>query len=132
MAATIDKDLVTALKTAKGGKAMQFAFVAKGGGGKLLVAKKVAPKDAADLKKKVGGELLRGRCVGEDGTLFFETPKAPPATLLGQLKQTIKASAALTLPLQVRSKAAADEAEDEVAEDEVEAAVPPPPPSLSR
>ena len=115
MAATIDKDLVTALKAAKGGKPMQFAFVTKGGGGKLLVAKKVAPQAAADLKKEVGGTLLRGRLVCEEGTYVFETAKEPPPTLMGQLKKTIKESAAMTLSVYARSKADAEDDEDEVA-----------------
>lgn len=44
MAAEIDKDLVAALKAARAGRPMQFVFVPKGVGGRLVVARKVPPK----------------------------------------------------------------------------------------
>src|SRR5262249_30285376 len=103
MAATIDKDLVTALKAAKGGKPMQFAMLPKGTEGKLLVARKIPPKEIAEQKKAVGAtSVIKGRLVGEDGTLVFEVAKAPPATLLAQLKHRIKQDAGLTGPVEIR------------------------------
>ncbi len=110
MAATIDQDLVAALKAARGGKPMRFAFVPKGTGGKLLVAKKVAPKEVAETKKEVGGAaVFQGRCVGENGTLVFEVAKEPPATLAAQLKRWIKEHAGLTWEVTVRVKGDAEE-----------------------
>src|SRR5262245_38900130 len=116
MAATIDKNLVTALKAARGGKLMRFAFLPKGGEGKLLVDKKVPPQQIAETKKATGASsVLKGRCVGEDGTLVFEVAKEPPGTLLGQLRKRLKDDAGLTWPIAIRVN---PNAEDEPAEGE--------------
>jgi hypothetical protein len=61
MADTFDKDLVAALKTARGGRPMQFAFLPKGSEGKLLVAKKLVPKSVADTKKEIGASTVLQR-----------------------------------------------------------------------
>jgi hypothetical protein len=120
MAATIDKDLTTTLKAARGGKPMRFAFLPKGGEGKLLVGKKIPPQQIAETKKATGASsVLKGRCVGEEGTLVFYVVKEPPGTLLGQLKKRLKEDAGLTCPIEVRVSA---DAEDELPEGEAEAA----------
>jgi hypothetical protein len=108
MATEIDKELQTTLKQAKAGRPMQFAFLGKGPGGKLLAAKKLAPNLIAEAKKAEGGTLFKGRLFGEDGTLVFEVAKEPPATLAAQLKRCIKEHAALTGEVVVRVKADAE------------------------
>src|SRR5215471_6667325 len=118
MAATLDKDLTTTLKAARGGKPMQFAFLPKGSEGKLLVAKKVPPKQIAETKKETGASsVFKGRCVGEDGTLVFYVAKEPPGTLLGQLRKRLKEDAGVTYPIEIRvsSDAEAEPAEGEAA-----------------
>jgi hypothetical protein len=118
MAATIDKELANALKAARGGKPMQFAFLPKGSEGKLLVDKKVPPKVIADTKKETGAtSVFKGRCVAEDGTLVFYVAKEPPGPLLGQLKKRLKDDAGLTCPVEIRVKADS-EAESEEGEAE--------------
>jgi hypothetical protein len=120
MTATIDKDLHSALKAARGGKLMQFAFFPKGSEGKLLVGKKVPPQQIAETKKATAASsVFKGRCVGEDGTLVFEVAKEPPGTLLGQLKKCLKDFAGLTCPVVIRVN---PNAEAEHAEGEAEAA----------
>ncbi len=127
MANTIDKDLQAAIKQAKAGRPMRFAYVAKGMEGKLLLGKTITPKETAEAKKEVGGgQVYLGKCVGEDGTLFFEVVKEPPASLAAQIKRRLKEDAGLTLPVEFRTKADA-EAED-AAEAPEGAAVPPAPP----
>jgi hypothetical protein len=122
MPGEIDKELVTAVKSARGGKPMQFAFVPKGQEGKLLVAKKVTAKQVDGLKKEVGATVaFRGRCVGVDGVLVFELVKDPPATLMAQLKKRLKEDAGLTVPLEVRVAA---DAEAEVPEGDGDGGVP--------
>jgi hypothetical protein len=119
MAATIDKDLTTTLKAARGGKPMRFAFLPKGGEGKLLVGKKIPPQQIAETKKATGASsIFKGRCVGEDGTLIFYVVKEPPETLHGQLKRRLKDDAGLTCPFEIRVSA---DAEDELAEGEAAA-----------
>jgi hypothetical protein len=116
MAATIDKDLTNALKVARGGKPMQFAFLPKGSEGKLLVGKKIQPKQIAETKSATGASsVFKGRCVGEDGTLVFYVAKEPPATLLGQLKKRLKDDAGLVFPVEIRvnTDAEAEPAEGE-------------------
>src|SRR5262245_18606406 len=121
MAGTIDKELVTVLKTARGGRPMQFAFLPKGAEGKLLVGKKILPKEIADTKKETGATaVFKGRCVGEDGTLVFEVVKEPPGTLLGQLKKRLKDDAGYTGPVVIRINVNA--------ETEITEAPPPAPP----
>ena len=120
MAATVDKDLTTTLKAARGGKPMRFAFFPKGGESKLLVAKKVTPKQIAETKKETGASsVFKGRCVGEDGTLVFYVAKEPPGTLLGQLRKRLKEDAGVTYPIEIRVNA---DAEAEPAEGEAAAA----------
>jgi hypothetical protein len=118
MAATLDKDLTTTLKAARGGRPMQFAFLPKGSEGKLLVAKKVPLKQIAETKKETGASsVIKGRCVGEDGTLVFYVAKEPPGTLLGQLRKRLKEDAGVTYPIEIRvsSDAEAEPAEGEAA-----------------
>src|SRR5262245_25513265 len=119
MAATIDKDLTTTLMAARGGKPMRFAFLPKGGAGKLLVGKKIPAQQIAEAKKATGASsVLKGRCVGEDGTLVFYVVKEPPGTLHGQLKKRLKEDAGLTCPIESHVSA---NAEDELPEGEPEA-----------
>jgi hypothetical protein len=118
MAATLDKDLTTTLKAARGGKPMQFAFLPKGSEGKLLIGKKISPKQIAETKKETGASsVFKGRCVGEDGTLVFYVAKEPPGTLLGQLRKRLKEDASVTYPIEIRvsSDAEAEPAEGEAA-----------------
>jgi hypothetical protein len=118
MAATLDKDLTTTLKAARGGKPMQFAFLPKGSEGKLLIGKKILPKQIAETKKETGASsVFKGRCVGEDGTLVFYVAKEPPGTLLGQLRKRLKEDAGVTSPIEIRvsSDAEAEPAEGEAA-----------------
>jgi hypothetical protein len=120
MAATIDKDLMSTLKAARGGKPMRFAFFPKGSESKLLVAKKLPPQEIAETKKEIGASsVFKGRCVGEGGTLVFYVAKDPPGTLLGQLRKRLKADAGVTWPIEIRVSA---DAEAEPAEGEAEAA----------
>jgi hypothetical protein len=119
MAATIDKDLTSALKAARGGKPMRFAIFPKGGEGKLLVGKKIPPQQIAETKKATGASsIFKGRCVGEEGTLIFYVVKEPPETLHGQLKKRLKEDAGLTCPFEIRVRA---DAEDELPEGEAAA-----------
>jgi hypothetical protein len=119
MAVTIDKDLANALKLARGGKPMQFALFSKGSEGKLLVGKKIPPKQFADTKKATGASsVFKGRCVGEEGTLVFYVAKEPPETLLGHLKKCLKDEAGLTCHVEIRVRA---DAEAEPVEGEPEA-----------
>src|SRR5262249_4766983 len=109
MAATLDKDLVTALKAARGGKPMQFAYVPKGPEGKLLVGRKVAPKEVADARKGLGASTsFKGRVVGENGTLVFEVAQEPPPTLVSHLRRRLKEDAGLTWTVVVRVKGDAE------------------------
>ena len=120
MAATIDKDLMSTLRVARGGKPMRFAFFPKGSESKLLVAKKLPPQEIAETKKEIGASsVFKGRCVGADGTLVFYVAKEPPGTLLGQLRKRLKADAGVTWPIEIRVSA---DAEAEPAEGEAEAA----------
>src|SRR5262245_11501154 len=120
MAATIDKELASTLKAARGGKPMRFAFLPKGSAGKLLVAKKVPPQEIAETKKATGASsVFKGRCVGEGGTLVFYVAKEPPGTLLGQLRKRLKEDAGVTYPIEVRVN---PDAEAEPAEGEAAAA----------
>jgi hypothetical protein len=120
MAATIDKDLTSTLKAARGGKPMRFAFFPKGSESKLLVAKKLPPQEIAETKKEIGASsVFKGRCVGADGTLVFYVAKEPPGTLLGQLRKRLKQDAGVTWPIEIRVNA---DAEAEPAEGEAAAA----------
>lgn len=128
MATTLDKTLTTSLRTALAGTPMRFATVVKGMSGKLLTAKAIAPKEIAQARKEVGGnDVYQGRCVGENGTLFFEVAKEPPPTLAAQLKRRIKEDAGITCPVEIRVRADAE------GEPVVEGAAPPrtatPPPA---
>src|SRR5262245_14925849 len=119
MAATIDKELASTLKAARGGKPMRFAFLPKGSAGKLLVAKKVPPQEIAETKKETGASsVFKGRCVGEGGTLVFYVAKEPPGTLFGQLRKRLKEDAGVTYPIEIRVSA---DAEAEPAEGEAAA-----------
>jgi hypothetical protein len=113
--AVADAALAGALRQAQK-TPMCFAFVAQGSSdGKLLVAKKPIPApEVAEAKKTVGGgQVFRGRCVGEEGKLVFEVGKEPPATLAKGLKTVITRDAGLTLHVEVR--VAPDLAEEETA-----------------
>lgn len=127
----VDTKLQAALKQAKT-KPMFFAFLGKGASdGLLLVGKvKIPPKDIAEAKKKVGGgTLITGRCVGEEGSLVFETGKPPPPTLAAQLKKIAARDAGLTLQVTTRQAADLDELEAETEEVADVPVAPPSPPS---
>ncbi len=99
----MSETLKTSLKIAHSGTAMRFAFVANGTTGKLLVAKLIAPAQMSEAKKQAGsGQAYQGRCVGEDGILFFEVDKDPPGSLLGQLKRCVKDDGGQTWPIEFR------------------------------
>ena len=118
----VDKALETAVKAARGGKPMQFAFFPKGTDGVLLVDKTLPPKTVADKKKQVSAStVFRGRVVGEDGTLFFEVAQEPPPTLKDQLTKSLKVSAGQIVPVEIRVRVDA----------EVPAPPPPPPPATA-
>ncbi len=53
-------------------------------------------------KSAGGGQVIQGRCVGEEGTLFFEVAKEPPGNAVGQLKRCIKDRAGQTWPIEFR------------------------------
>jgi hypothetical protein len=123
-----DAALTTALKQAKT-RAMFFAFVAKGtSDGALIVSKpKIATKQVAETKKKVGGSVVfRGRCVGEEGKLVFEVAKEPPSGLAKQLKTIIARDAGLTLKVEVRVAADLAAEESEAAAEAMASPAPPP------
>ncbi len=105
--ADIDDKLAAVLKEARR-VPMNFAFVAKGASqGKLVVSKKPIPATAESAAKKEvgGGTVFRGRCIGEDGKLIFETAKEPPSSLAKQLKTIITRDAGLTLKVETRAAA---------------------------
>src|SRR5438128_1960826 len=93
-----DADLVAALKMAKGGKKMFFAFVPKGGSdGQLIVSKmKIPPKQVADTKKQIGGgSPVTGKCfAGDGGVMVFQVAKAAPPAMVGAVKKVVKRDAA--------------------------------------
>ena len=134
----IDSELLANLRQAKK-KPMFFAFIAKGGEGKLLVDKKKIPKkDIAEAKKACGGGIIySGNCLDEEGTLVFETKKDPPGNLAAAIKKTIKSDAGLTMPVKARSNAGLEDEESETESVETApqdtATVPsaPPPPGAS-
>lgn len=101
----IDSKLQDALKQAKL-KPMLFVFVAKGASdGVLLVSKtKIATKDVDEAKEACGSSTVyRGRCLGEEDSLVFETDKEPPASLAGVLKKIAARDAGLTLTVLTRA-----------------------------
>ncbi len=116
----IDRDLAAALKQAKT-KPMNFALVMKAPGeGTLIVSKNKVPSQAiADAKKQIGGgQLIKGRCVGNSaGELIFETPGDPPAVLIKTLKAVIRRDAGLTLPLDARKGSQVEDDSDQDADD---------------
>jgi hypothetical protein len=117
-----DAELTKWIKTARGGRPMMFAYIAKAQGGKLLVGKKILPKTIADAKKEVGSNtVIRGRVVGEQGTLYFEVAKEVPQALPLQIKRVIKQDTGLVLDCLVRMK---DDAEAELKEEEGEETTP--------
>jgi hypothetical protein len=109
MATEVDEEFVNAVKTARRGKPLKFAFIAKAQGGKLLLAKKILPKEIAEARKEIGGAAaIQGRCVGEEGILYFEVAKEVPQALPLQIKRAIKQDAGLVVDCLVRVKADAD------------------------
>jgi peptidoglycan hydrolase-like protein with peptidoglycan-binding domain len=138
--ADIDAELVANLKAAKG-KKMFFTFVAKGpGDGKLIVSKKkIAPKEASEAKKALGGgTIYTGKCMGPISDLIFFVAKEAPASVEAAVKKVVKRDAGMTI---VPTFKVAGDAESEEAESEAEtgaapeaassAAVPPAPPPAS-
>jgi len=100
----IDDKLAAALKQASR-TPMNFAFVAKGSTqGKLVVSRtRLTAKEVAEAKRAAGhGKLFRGRCIGKDGKLVFETAQEPPPTLDNQLRRIIKDQAGLTFKVETR------------------------------
>ena len=104
----IDRDLAAALKKAKTKAkkdAMYFALVIKAPGeGTLIVNRnQVKPEAIAKAKKDLGGgQIVKGRCSGEDGQLVFATPKEPSPTLAKTIKAVIHHDAGLTLKVDAR------------------------------
>ncbi len=119
--AEIDAELATAIKAAKTGKNMYFAMIAKGAtDGQLLVSKtKIPPAKINEAKKEAGGgTVIRGRCIGEDGIIVFQTAKEPAGTAETLAKKLIKTNAGLVLNVVFRVSAdAEDEAEESAGEE---------------
>src|SRR6202035_3176387 len=108
-------ELATQVKAAKSGKRLMFAFVAKGTDGTLLVVHKVSAPEIAEAKKQAGGgTIYKGKCVGEDGVLWFETAKEVPSNLGSAVKRVIKNEAGLSLDCLFRQK---EDAESEESDD---------------
>jgi hypothetical protein len=102
-----DKELNKALKRAKTDQ-MFFAVIAKSAtAGKLLMGRAKIPGSAiADAKQEIGGgHLLRGLCIGEDGTHVFYFRDDPPTTMPQLLKSLAKQDAGLTIHVECRRKA---------------------------
>jgi hypothetical protein len=100
----VDDKLVSALRQAKK-TPMYFAFIAVGASDGVLIVskKKVAAKEIGAAKKESGGKkVFRGRCVGGEGSLVFETAKEPPGALAKQLRAVIKETAGMTLVVETR------------------------------
>jgi hypothetical protein len=114
--AEIDGKLAAALKQARK-TPMNFAFVAKASGGKLVLSKKrLTAAEVSETKKAAGGgTVFRGRCVGEEGKLVFELAKEPPATLSKQLKTVVTKDGGLTLKVEARKAPDLVEESDEEA-----------------
>jgi hypothetical protein len=127
MADKVDEVLVKAVKSARAGKPHKFAFIQKAPGGKLLLAKQLPPKNIAAAKKEVGSNtVFQGRCVGEQGILYFEVAKEAPPALPLQIKRVIKQDAGLAVDCLVRVKGDADEElEGEESESETPPVAPP-------
>jgi hypothetical protein len=123
-----DKELANNLRQARS-KVMFFAFVNKGMDGKLLVdKKKIPPKDAAEVKKALGGgTITQGRCKPVGDVLVFEVAKDPPATLLATLRKVVKRDAGLTFELDIRAASDLEEETEEDTSPEQPPSAPPPP-----
>lgn len=99
----LDKTLANTLKQATrapAGSPYFFALVLKGGtDGRLIVAKGAIPeKQIAEAKKQTGGSaVIKGVCFGEEGTLVFETPKAPAPTWTPLVKRLANEGAGVTI-----------------------------------
>lgn len=107
-------ELATQIKNAKSGKRLSFAFIAKGTTGKLLVGRKIANPDIVTAKSELGGgTIYTGKCIGEDGVLWFETAKAVPGTLGNTVRKVIKTEAGISLDALFRQKDDADAEETE-------------------
>jgi hypothetical protein len=121
----IDTKLASKLKQATSNR-MCFAFVTKGGVGKLVVdKKKVSARDIADAKKEIGGgTIFTGRCLGAEGTLVFETTKDAPGSIVTLLKKTIKTDAGMTVTVEMRVNASAESQGEEEQELESEESSP--------
>ena len=87
------KHLQPMLKTAKSGKRFSFALIQKGTDGTLLIDKKITGHRNFRTRKKKhgGGTVYKGKCVGENGILYFETADDVPGTLASTAKKIIKA-----------------------------------------
>ena len=114
-----DPNLASKLKQARSSP-MYFAFIAKGGAGKLIVdRKKIAAKEIAEAKKEIGGgTIYQGLCRGENEALVFETTKEAPGSLPALIKKTIKTDAGLTLNVQTQVNASAESGEGQEPESE--------------
>ncbi len=131
--------LVAALKQVRN-TPMSFVFVAKGNEGRLLLdKKKVAPKDAADARKELGGgTVFKGRCQMEEGVLVFEVPKEPPGNLAALIKKIIKSDAGMSMNIDIRvnpqlleSEPGDVPSEEGAPQGTVPPPAPPPPPSTA-
>ena len=107
-----DAELTVALKQAKGGRKMFFAFIPKGGAdGTLIVSKiKIPPKQVMDTKKEIGGGTpVTGKCFkGDEGSMMFQVVKEAPATVAAAIKKVIKRETGLTIVVDVQTAADAD------------------------
>ena len=98
-------ELANQVRNAKSGKRLMFAYIHHGAEGKLLVGSRVSGAEIAEAKKEAGGgTVYQGKCIGEDGVLFFETAKAVPGTLALLVKKTITKEAGLSADVVFRQK----------------------------
>jgi hypothetical protein len=123
--ADLDAELVTGLKQAKS-KKMFFAFIPKGGEGKLIVSKtKVRPKDIATAKKEIGGgSAVVGKCIGPLNDMVFEVAKEYPDALGNAIKKSAKRDAGLMIVPTFKVAGDAEEGDEDEAGDDTRAEAP--------
>lgn len=119
------EDLVTAIKQAKS-KKMYFAFIPKGGEGKLLVSKaKIKGKDIAAAKKEIGGgSAVIGKCTGPLDDLVFEVAKEYPNSLCAAIKKAAKKDCGLNIFPSFKVSGDAEEGDEDEAGDDTGAEAP--------
>lgn len=116
-----NEELGTAIRQVKSGKAFNFALIAKSGAMQLALDKrKVSGEDIATMKKTAGGgNVIRGTCTAEDGTLIFSSANPPSDALAAVLRKKIKEETGLTVNCAFR--ASGDTEEEAESEDEAPA-----------